>query len=147
MATEIFRKKFLTAYRESRDADLFLSGFFEVREDNISDTEKVAIDIERTDEEISPIVQTCEGSTANKSIDFTTKEFTPPTINESMAFNCKELLKRLPGETEPGAVVQEYWDDRGDTSRSATVWSARPLRPSPRPLPHHPAPRQPGPDR
>ena len=100
MATEIFRKRFLAAYREMRDADMFLSGFFTVRPENISPTEKVALDIVRSDEEISPIVNTCEGPTFNTSTQFSTKEFTPPSIEEAMPFDCKELLHRLPGETE-----------------------------------------------
>ncbi len=104
MATEIFRKRFLSAYREMRDADMFLSGFFTVRPENISNTEKVALDIVRTDEEISPIVNTCEGPTFNVSTQFTTKEFTPPSIEEAMPFDCKELLHRLPGETEYDAT-------------------------------------------
>ncbi len=104
MATEIFRKQMLSAYREMRDADMFLSGFFTVRPENISDTEVVAIDIVRTDEEISPVVNTCEGPTVNTSTLFTTKEFTPPSIEEAMKFDCKELLNRIAGETEYDAT-------------------------------------------
>lgn len=100
MATDIFRKNMISAYREMRDADMFLSGFFTVRPENISDTETVAIDIVRTDEEISPVVNTCEGPTFNTSTLFTTKEFTPPSIEEAMPFDCKELLHRRAGETE-----------------------------------------------
>jgi len=100
MATEIFRKSMISAYREMRDADMFLSGFFTVRPENISDTETVAIDIVRTDEEISPVVNLCEGPTFNTSTLFTTKEFTPPSIEEAMPFDCKELMHRRAGETE-----------------------------------------------
>jgi len=104
MATELVRKRFLSAYQEMRDADMFLSGFFTVRPENISDTDKVSIDIERTDEEISPVVQTCEGPTFNVSKQFTNKEFTPPDIQEAMPFDCRELLNRMPGETEYDAT-------------------------------------------
>jgi Phage major capsid protein E len=100
MATELFRKRMIPLYREMRDADMFLAGFFEVRPGNISDTEKVVFDIQRMDEEISPVVNTCEGPTFNVDNVFTTKEFTPPTIQEAMPFDCKELLRRLAGQTE-----------------------------------------------
>ncbi len=100
MATELFRKRFLSAYREMRDADMFLSGFFTVRPENISDTEKVAIDIVRGTEDISPVVNVLEGPTYNTDDLFTTKEFTPPNIQEGMPFDVRELLKRAAGQTE-----------------------------------------------
>jgi len=108
MATELFRKRFLSAYRELRSADMFLSGFFTVRPENISDTEKVAIDVVREDEEISPVVNTCEGPTFNVSDQFTTKEFTPPSIEEAMPFDCKEFLKRMAGQNEYEAVNTSF---------------------------------------
>ena len=56
MATELFRKKMIAAYREMRDAEAFLSGFFLVRPGNISASEKIALDIERWDEDVAPVV-------------------------------------------------------------------------------------------
>lgn len=108
MATELFRKRFLAAYRETRRADMFLSGFFTVRPENISDTEKVAIDIERSDEEISPVVNTLEGPTMNTDSQFTTKEFTPPSIEEAMSFDVSELLKRQAGQSEYAATEVSF---------------------------------------
>ncbi|MEE9393697.1 MAG: major capsid protein [Planctomycetota bacterium] len=108
MATELFRKQMISAYREMREAELFLSGFFDVRPENISATEKVALDVVRNDEQISPVVNTCEGPTFNTNDRFTTKEFTPPSINEAMPFDCKQLLKRQPGETEYEATNTSF---------------------------------------
>ncbi len=104
MATELVRKNMIEAYRQFRLADMFLSSFFVVRNGNISNTEKVSLDIVRGDEQISPIVNTCEGPTFNVAKQFTTKEFTPPSIEEAMPFNCKELLNRLPGTDEYSAA-------------------------------------------
>ncbi len=98
MATELFRTNLIETYRETREPDLALSAKFTVRPGNISDTEKVAIDIEREDEEVSPVVTALEGPTLNTLNQFTTKEFTPPTISEGMPFDVGSLLKRLPGQ-------------------------------------------------
>ncbi len=103
MATEIFRKNLLAAYKEVRKPDMFLASLFTVRPENIKDTETVAIDVERDDEEISPVVHIAEGPTINKSSIFTTKEFTPPTIQEMMPFDVRELLKRMAGVDEYSA--------------------------------------------
>lgn len=100
MATEIFRTRFLRAYREFRDADLYLSNFFETRPENIFDGEKVKIDIVRGTEDISPIVNTLEGPTYNTDDQFVTKEFVPPNIQEGMPFDARELLKRQAGQNE-----------------------------------------------
>lgn len=104
MATEIFRKKMIERYREIREAEMFLSGFFPVPRGGMSDTEIVAIDVQRYDEQISPVVNTCEGPTYNTNTQFTTKEFKPPSINEAMPFSCKELLERQPGVDEYAAT-------------------------------------------
>lgn len=104
MATALFRKNMIAAYREMREPGGFLASFFKIRPGNISDTETVSIDIERSGEEISPVVNTCEGPTWNTDDQFTTKEFTPPTLNEGMPFDCRSLLARMAGTTEYAAA-------------------------------------------
>lgn len=104
MATELMRKNMVESYAEAREPDMFLSGFFPVPVDGISDTENVSIDIERESEEISPVVNTCEGPTMNTANVFTTKQFTPPMINEAMPFDCREFLSRMAGQTEYAAT-------------------------------------------
>ncbi len=111
---DIFRKRFLSAYHERRDADMFLAGFFTVRPENISDTAKVVIDVVRENEEISPVVNEAEGPTLNLATAWTTKEFEPPTISEAMPFDVREFLKRMPG-------VNEY--DAADMSWSAQFFA------------------------
>lgn len=97
MATDKFRVNMIELYRESRAPDLFLSQFFDVRPGNISSSEKVTIDVVREDEEISPVVNICEGGSWNESTLFTNKEWTPPSIMEKMPFDCSSLLLREPG--------------------------------------------------
>lgn len=104
MATASFRKHMIRAYNEFRAPELFLAGFFPVGPDGISATETVSIDIEREDEEISPIVNLAEGPTVNTNNLFTTKEFVPPTVDESMAFNARDFMQRMAGETEYAAT-------------------------------------------
>lgn len=99
-ATSQFRARLLDVYKQVRPPTMAMSEMFTVRPRNISDTEVVAIDIVREDEQISPVVNTCEGPTFNVADQFTTKEFTPPSLNEAMPFSCKELLNRRPGETQ-----------------------------------------------
>lgn len=104
MATEIFRKKLLEKFVQDRGPDLALSSKFVVRPGNISNTEKVAIDIERYDEDISPVVTALEGPTLNTADQWTTKEWTPPTINEGAAIDVGQLMKRQPGQSEYDAT-------------------------------------------
>lgn len=115
MATEIFRKLMMEAYKERRDADLWLAGLFETRAKNISDTEKVAIDVVRWEENISPVVGITAGPTMNTNNSFTTKEWTPPSINEGQPFDAAELMRRSPGSNEYEATdegFQEAFADR-----------------------------------
>lgn len=104
MATELFRKKMIEMFMQSRGPDLALSSKFLVRPGNISDSQKIVIDIERFDEDVSPVVTALEGPTRNKSDQFTSKEFEPPTINEGSSIDVGQLLKRQPGETEYDAT-------------------------------------------
>lgn len=104
MATELFRKRMIQAFEQTRGPDLALSRKFTIRPGNISDTEKVVIDIERYDEDVAPVVFALEGPNLNKTDLFTTKEFTPPTLNEGAALDVGQLLFRLPGQTEYDAT-------------------------------------------
>ncbi|RLE21258.1 MAG: hypothetical protein DRJ50_09455, partial [Actinobacteria bacterium] len=97
MSVDILRRQMIELYQEMRPPESFLSGKFLVRPGNISDTEEVTLDIERWDEEISPVTVVCTGPTFNTLDQFTTKTFTPPTIDEAMPFSCASLLKRRPG--------------------------------------------------
>lgn len=104
MATEIYLKLMMEAYKEMRTSDQFIAGMFEVRPRNISNTEKVAIDVLRREEHISPVVSRTGGPTMNALNQFTTKEWTPPSIREAQPFDTVELLKRSAGVTEYDAT-------------------------------------------
>lgn len=104
MATGLFRKKMIEAYREMRAPDQFLSSFFMVRPGNISDSQEITVDVERWDEDVAPVVNVCEGPNFVSIDQFTNKTFTPPAYEEAMPFDCADLLKRNAGETEYGAT-------------------------------------------
>jgi len=103
MATEIFRKHMIPLYEESRPPDLFLDGFFQVRPGNVSNTEKVSIDVKRRDERIAAVVTLGEGPNYSAATQFVTKEWTPPTIEEGVPFDAVELMKRQAGVNEYAA--------------------------------------------
>ena len=108
MSVDILRRQMIELYQEMRPPESFLSGKFLVRPGNISDTEEVTLDIERWDEEISPVTVVCTGPTFNTLDQFTTKTFTPPTIDEAMPFSCASLLKRRPGTNEYDATNVQF---------------------------------------
>jgi len=100
----------ISMYRERRDADMFLSNFFQAPPENFFAGEKVAIDIERSGEDIATIVtKRGTGPNMNSTDVFTTKEYTPPTYNEGAPFNVYDLLNRMPGVNEYNATAVS-WD-------------------------------------
>lgn len=100
MATEIFRKNMIMALEKMRRPQRFLSSFFVVRPGNISTAEKIVVDIERTDEEVAPVISVGTGPNFSVVDQFTTKELVPPAYEEGEPFDVMSLMKRNPGETE-----------------------------------------------
>lgn len=77
----------------------FLSGFFTSGSAHFHNTEKVELDVYRSDEEIAVVIQDMsQGYRMNAESKFTNKEFTPPVFKEAVPLNAFDLLKRNPGQ-------------------------------------------------
>lgn len=78
---------------------MFLSGFFQTPPQNIHNSEKVEIDIERDDEEIAIVIQDLSvGARQNEMGKYVAKAFTPPIFDEEGNLNAFNLIKRMPGQ-------------------------------------------------
>lgn len=93
-------KRMIRAYNQMAPAMLFLSGFFQSPPENFHTTEEVEIDIVRSDEDVSIVVQDLTtGYRMNSDDLYTNKGFKPPIHKEAIAINSFDLLKRMPGAT------------------------------------------------
>lgn len=89
-------KNLLTAYQETMAQPMrFFSGFFQTPPQNFHNTEEVEIDIMRSDEEVSIVLEDLStGYRMNEADKFTTKAFKPPVHKEAVSLNGFDLLKR-----------------------------------------------------
>lgn len=77
---------------------MFFTGFFQSPQINFYNSEKVEIDIVRSDEDISIAIQDLSSGYRSNSEDlFTNKEFKAPIHKEEIPLNSSDLLKRMPG--------------------------------------------------
>lgn len=77
----------------------FFTGMFQVRPENIYDTEEVEIDIQRAGEEVAVTVyDVSAGYRMNADDLYTNKAFKPPVYKEAWTVNAFSLLKRQPGD-------------------------------------------------
>jgi len=91
-------KRMISAYVERAPAMMFLSGFFQTPPENIHDSEKVEIDIERDGEDVAIVIEDLSaGARHNESSVYTNKEFTPPIYDEEGTITGFDLIKRSPG--------------------------------------------------
>lgn len=92
-------KRMLRAYEQMAQPILFLSGLFQSPAENFHDTEEVEIDIVRSDEDISIVIQDLStGYRMNSEDQYTNKGFKPPVHKEAAPINSFDLLKRMPGK-------------------------------------------------
>lgn len=78
---------------------LFLSGLFLSPPENFHTAEEVEIDIVRSDEDISIVVQDLStGYRMNSEDLYVNKKFKPPIHKEAIPINSFDLIKRMPGE-------------------------------------------------
>lgn len=92
-------KRMIAAYFQRGTILMFLSGFFESPAENFYSSEKIEIDIERSDEDIAIVVQDLStGHRMNTDDLYTNKEFTAPIFKEAINLNSNDLLKRMPGD-------------------------------------------------
>lgn len=91
-------KRMIRAYNQMASPTLFLSGMFQSPAENFHSSEEVEIDIVRSDEEVSIVVQDLSTGYRMNSHDlYTNKGFKPPINKEAINVNSFDLLKRNPG--------------------------------------------------
>lgn len=92
-------KRMIRAYQQMAQPMLFLSGLFQSPPENFHTSEEVEIDIVRSDEDISIVIQDLStGYRMNAEDLYTNKGFKPPIHKEAMPINSFDLLKRMPGQ-------------------------------------------------
>lgn len=91
--------RMIRAYVQMAPPTLFLSGFFQSPAENFHTSEEVEIDIVRSDEDISIVVQDLStGYRMNSEDLYTNKGFKPPIYKEALPINSFDLIKRMPGQ-------------------------------------------------
>lgn len=92
-------KRMLDLYTQMAEPTLFLSGMFQTRAPNIYTSEEVEIDIVRSDEDVSIVVQDLStGYRMNSEDLYTNKQFKPPIHKEAIPLNSFDLINRMPGQ-------------------------------------------------
>jgi len=115
----------IRAYQEQNaQPTMFLSGFFQSPAGNFYSSEEVEIDIVRSDEDISIVVQDLTtGYRMNSDDLYTNKAFKAPIHKEAISLNSIDLLKRMPGKNpfeDPGfraAVILKMYSGMGKVER------------------------------
>jgi len=111
MSIEKYRKGWLQMYSEERSPNLFLTRHFSLKVGGIYHGKKVAIDIQRFDEDVAVVVTECTGPNLNDFDRYTTKEFIPPAYGEAFPLDVCELLDRMAGVDPFTAAYQGYAQD------------------------------------
>ena len=92
-------KRMISAYQQMAAPMLFLSGLFQSPMENFHTSEEVEIDIVRSDEDVSIVIQDLStGYRMNSEDLYTNKGFKPPIHKEALPINSFDLLKRMPGQ-------------------------------------------------
>ena len=98
-------KRMLAAYIQTAAPTGYFSKMFKSPPRNFHDTEKIEIDIVRSEEDVSvPIVNISAGYRMNAADLYTNKEFTPVIHKEAITINANTLLQRVAGD-DPFADV------------------------------------------
>lgn len=91
--------RMIAVYNQMAQPLMFLSGFFQSPPENFHSSEEVEIDIVRSDEDVSIVVQDLStGYRMNSEDLYTNKGFKPPVHKEALPINSFDLLKRQPGQ-------------------------------------------------
>lgn len=101
--------------------NMFLSRFFTVKPGGVYNGGKVAIDIERSGEDVAVTVKKATGPNLNDADIYTTKEFEPPAYGEAVPFNVNDLVNRMAGVDPFTAAYQAYAVDLNRYMASAWV--------------------------
>ncbi len=97
--SDVTTKQMLRVYEQMAAPLMFLSGFFTSPPENFHTTEEIELDIIRSEEELSIVIQDLSvGHRMNSSDIYTNKNFKPPIHKEAIPLNAHDLIKRMPGQ-------------------------------------------------
>ena len=109
MTVGLEREGWLQLFVQMRRPVNFLSRFFTVKPGGIYNGDKVAIDIQRFDEDVAIAVKKCTGPNLNTIDVFTTKEFTPPAFAEAITLDVCSLINRTAGVDPYSDAYNSYF--------------------------------------
>lgn len=99
MSGNTTRRMISAYYQEPATPMAFFSGMFQVRPENFHTSEEVEIDIVRSEEDVSIVIQDIStGYRMNSEDLYTNKGFKPPVHKEAVPLNAFDLIKRMPGQ-------------------------------------------------
>lgn len=91
--------RMIQAYFQEASPTAFFSGMFQARPENFHTSEEVEIDIVRSEEDVSIVIQDLStGYRMNSEDLYTNKGFKPPIHKEALPLNSFDLIKRMPGQ-------------------------------------------------
>jgi len=91
--------RLLGAYLEESPAPLFFAGMFQTPKENIHNTEKIEIDIQRDTEDIAIVLTDfTAGARENEATAYVNKAFTPPIFDEVGTITAYDAIHRQPGQ-------------------------------------------------
>ena len=108
MAVEIKRTGWVQLFTQMRNPNLFLSRMFTIKPGGSYNGDKVAIDIQRFDEDVAIAIKKCTGPNLNDFDEFVTKEFEPPAYGEAFPLDVCDLLNRMAGVDPHTAAYTGY---------------------------------------
>ncbi len=92
-------KRMLRVYEQMASPIMFLTGFFQSPAQNFYTSEEVEIDVIRSDEDVSIVIEDMStGYRMNSEDLYTNKGFKPPVHKEALPLNSFDLIKRMPGQ-------------------------------------------------
>lgn len=98
MSTNV-TQRLLTAYFQEAEPTQFFSSLFQARPENFHNSEQIEIDVVRSLEEVSIVIQDLStGYRMNSNDLYTNKGFKPPIHKEAVPINSFDLIKRMPGQ-------------------------------------------------
>lgn len=111
MAVTVDKTAWVEMFTQARMPSGFLSRMFTIKNGGIFNGKKVAIDIQRTGEQVAVVVKHGTGVRLNDADVFETKEFTPPAYGEGVPFDVLDLLERQAGTNPYDAAYTQYAGD------------------------------------
>lgn len=91
-------RRMISAYYQEASPTAFFSGMFAARPENFHSSEEIEIDIVRSEEDVSIVIQDLStGYRMNSDDLYTNKGFKPPIHKEAIPLNAFDLIKRMPG--------------------------------------------------